>query len=602
MSYSVRIYKNSGYNSTNIPDTPALLNSASYIDLPALDILQERFLSSIKVKALWSQVKDCDYCRLSDGNENWFYSVESVSMLATDVAELSVIPDFINSVGGISALTILDGITERVHVSSDNYGEWNSDDYLLTPNEPLQIKQTWYNTAQTVTNVRTVIESTVDPIATADSEENVVFNDSTGNYSVCVPKVQPNTHDTQYYVGNDASAYSPKTTLYPFYNESVATNLSDALATLRSLGIEQAVISQVHLPSKFISFTLGALTDSSGNTYYYVSRATGKDEEITTTGLDYEEFTVDNNVINYSAFMKYGLMTASGNGAEFDPSDIYDSSVVSPTVRCISDPHTDGKPYYRYKTVNGDSSTNGFWRNCVGGMPWKQLPLVFQGASGSALNTIKFQNSQSINANQFAQAGTDYGYDMKSNYLNAVGGLVSSGLGAVGSALTGNIGGAVAGISSGLFGIGAQAINESKMIADYGYYQKGYSLQRKSELSDLAIANNVVTPTVNFPYNSDIIRDTYGNGVLIYRYVYSQNDVARIDKLLTMYGYKVTKALEKSDFTNRTNFNFVMCNNVTIGGFAKWINDGIAEQLKAGVRVWHISPNPAKYTDNPIAV
>ena len=328
MSYNVRIYKNSGYNSTNIPDSPALLNSASYIDLPALDILQERFLQSIKVKALWAQVKDADYCRLTDGTDTWFYSVESVNMLATDVAELGVIPDFINSVGGIGAITILDGITERVHVASDNYGEWNSDDYLLTPNEPLQIKQTWYNTAQSVTNLRTVIESTVDPYLTADSEENVVFQDSTGNYSVCVPKVQGNRQETAYKVGNADSAYSPKTCLYPFYNGTYLTDLSDALATLRSLGIEQAVIAQVHLPSKFINFTLATQSDNSGHIYYYVQTAQGKDDIITTSGLDYEEYNVDNNLINYSAFMKYGLMTASGNGSEFDPADIFDSGVL----------------------------------------------------------------------------------------------------------------------------------------------------------------------------------------------------------------------------------------------------------------------------------
>lgn len=600
MSYNVRIYKNSGYNSTNIPDSPALLNSASYIDLPALDILQERFLQSIKVKALWSQVKDADYCRLTDGVDTWFYSVESVNMLATDVAELGVIPDFINSVGGISAITILDGITERVHVSSDNYGEWNSDDYLLTPNEPLQIKQTWYNTAQSVTNLRTVIESTVDPYLTADSEENVVFQDSTGNYSVCVPKVQGNRQETAYKVGNADSAYSPKTCLYPFYNGTYTTDLADALATLRSLGIEQAVIAQVHLPSKFINFVLDTQSDNSGNIYYYVKTAQGKDETITTTGLDYEEYSVDNNLINYSAFMKYGLMTASGNGSEFDPSDIFDSGVASPNVRCISDPHVDGKPYYRFETVNGDKSTNGFWRNCVGGMPWKQLPLVFQGASGSAINTIKFNNSQAINANAFAQAGTDYSYNQIQNGLSVAQGAISAVAGVAGSALVGDVGGAITAGVNGAFGAVGGLVNMAKTSADYGYYQKGYALQRKSELANLAIANTVVTPTVNFPYNSDIIRDTYGNGVLIYRYVYSSNDVARIDKLLTMYGYKVAKALEKSDFTNRQNFNFVMCNNVSIGGFAKWINEGIAEQLKAGVRVWHVTPNVSKYTDNPI--
>ena len=66
-----------------------------------------------------------------------------------------------------------------------------------------------------------------------------------------------------------------------------------------------------------------------------------------------------------------------------------------------------------------------------------------------------------------------------------------------------------------------------------------------------------------------------------------------------MYGYRYTKALETIDFVTRKHFNYVKAAAVSVGGHAAWINDGIAEQLKTGVRVWHVLPNNSYYTNNP---
>lgn len=617
-TYNCRIYRNSGFNSVNIPDTPTLLDAQNnYVDVDALDILQDRFLNSIRVKTEWSAVRDADYCRLTFGAWTWYYSVESVQMLATDVAELTLLPDYINSVGGISALVnnVLDGITERVHVATDDYGEYQTDDSLLTPSEPLKINMAWFNTAETIDSHRTVVEATVNPIYTATAKRNVVYSDDTGSYNVCVPQTVENDYTTEYYIDDTQSTYSPGTCLYPFYNvESTgdtasATGLNASLAALRSLGLEQTIIAEVALPSKFIDITTTKVTSGIyvDADYYYISKATGKDQIINTTGLDYVNTTAQNNLINYSGYCKYGIITAAGESAEFDPHDIFDSAVASPNVRCIADPHVDGKPYYRFETVNGDKSETGFWRNCCAGMAWKQIPLIFTGASGSALNTIKFNNSQAINANERAQTLAEYqsqGQELQLSYINSLLGTVSGAVGAAVNAASGNIGGAAQGaldtVRSGVTSYYSAKISANRLDNSIKYYKQGYAAQRKSELSDLAIANNVVVPTVNFPYNSDVIRDTYGNGVLIYRYYYSDNDIARIDKLLTMYGYKHAKALEQSDFTNRQYFNFVSCSNISVKGFAKWINEGIADQLKAGVRVWHVQPDTAYYTNNPI--
>ena len=138
-----------------------------------------------------------------------------------------------------------------------------------------------------------------------------------------------------------------------------------------------------------------------------------------------------------------------------------------------------------------------------------------------------------------------------------------------------------------------------------------YMKERTNELMELNLANSVVVPTVNFPYNSDILRDSYGNGVLVYRYRYSDNDVRRIDKLLTMYGYQVSKPLEADDFVNRRYFNFIKCSNVSLNASPtmsnqgvrrpRWFLDGAAAQLRGGVRIWHVIPNESYYNDNPVA-
>lgn len=606
MSYSIRIYSNSGYNSTNIPDSPALLNNAVYFDLPALDILQDRFLSTIKVKATWDQVKDADYCRLTTGNNTWFYSVDGVTMLASDVAELSVTPDFINSVGGVSALTILDGITERVHTGSDDYGEYCETDPLMIPTEPLDIVTEWIDFTGDATGETTFIESTVNPKVTAESlgSAHFSYNDPvTGtDYEVDVPKLVYNEHITVYeipVISNDSKENG--TCLYIISTGSTA--MTEALAVLRSLGVEQSIINQFTIPNGLVTITQQPDTssytkpDGGSIAYTYVEKMQGKNilETPGNTDFNYQLYNdVQNNRLNYSNICKYGIISCTGESAEFEPADIYETGVMSPEIRCITDPHPDGKPYFRFKTVNQNGTPLDFWRNCVSGMTWKQVPLIYNRPSGSVLNALKFQNSQAI-------ADAEYTAQMVGNMANAVGGINQIGISALGgmhatsAGMVADVPGMTPGILSGANQISGSGINAlaTTML---------HNAKRKSELSNLVVNNSVAVPTVNFPFNSEVMRDYLGNGILLYRYKYSLKDKQRIDKLLTMYGYKYSKALEKTDFTNRVNFNFVMCNNITIGGFAKWINDGIAEQLKAGVRVWHVTPNTNLYTNNPIAV
>ena len=253
---------------------------------------------------------------------------------------------------------------------------------------------------------------------------------------------------------------------------------------------------------------------------------------------------------------------------------------------CIrdSDPHLDGKPYYRFKSIDGDSSFDGFWKNCVAGLQWKQIPMVFTEKQGNALNRLQYDADARI-----AVHGRQR--EQYTDVTGKVGKMVSAGLaGGAAGLLAGPVGAGV-GAVGGMLLSGAN----SAQISDFD--RQDYEDKRFKATQDFALSQSVVQPVVDFPYNSETIRDFLGNGFLVYRYYYTAFDEARIDKLLTMYGYRVTKALELSDFSTRSKFNYVKAHGVSLGGsYPKWLLDMASRQIEGGVRVWHVLPDTTYYS------
>lgn len=175
--YKVTLFLNSGFNAVNIPDSVATLNaSAAHIEVDPVEILQNRFLSKVRINADWSAVKDCDYCKIG----NFYYSVSSVNMLSESTAELSLNPDFILSAGGTkegnATFQILDGVTERQTVSEDNFGEYTDDDPLTTPQRPLRLFTAWL-TDTSRPGSYTYISTTLDLRKQGQNKEGVTYTD-----------------------------------------------------------------------------------------------------------------------------------------------------------------------------------------------------------------------------------------------------------------------------------------------------------------------------------------------------------------------------------------------------------------------------------------
>lgn len=582
MSYICTLYKNSGFNAVNIPDSPTLLNSVESITVPAIEIMQDRGLDAIRVKATWSAVRDVDYIQLTDGTTQWFYMVTGCTMAATDVAVLSVLPDYITSAGGVSALTILDGITERVCVSDDTFGAYKQDDPYLTPAETPQVIYSTINPAIYSGTTYCLVETTLDLVETGTDATAVTYTDSAGDGTVTVPQTVDAPGTTNYEIYDaDGAELSQAPDLGTIVYNGNQSGVKEGIKRARGI-TDNAILKRVAIPAAFVQ-CVDHDTDSSAHVPVWFSDIRGKWWSLTSS-LPYEYATVNNKRVLYGNFNKYGIVTASGAKSEWNPEDIYDSANSEPMIDCIADPHLDGKPYYRYETIDGHNGFQNrtFFIGAVAGAQWQNVPLVYTEKAGNAFDTLNY------NYNMEARDRT-----YQNMLSSAARGVISEGLG-IGSDVAHN------GITPGnALSVAYNAVNFGENIKSNTRSLENYLAATRLEAAQYLRTTGCNVPEIAIPYNSSLYRDFYGNGAIAYRYRYTANDITRLDKILTMYGYKHTKTLEASDFTNRTHFNYVQ-SSISVTGLPRWFADGISDQLQGGVRIWHELPNTAALSNNPI--
>ena len=586
MSYSVTIFHNSGFNAENSPISPILLNTVSKTVLDSLEVLQDCFLPFVKVRASWSTVKDVDYAQIGD----WYYAVTGIAMEAVDVARLELKTDFILSAGGVGNLNFLDGITERVHVATndDLYGAYCADDELTNPSQPLEIGFGY--TQNTNANMTLLVESTVDLHALATTFEALKFETNLGE-DVIVPELPAISTFTKFYAwSTDAAQITRGTRLYCLGSTtngtlSYNTAIVDGLARARSLGVESAIVSTYAVPTSLFTGTIQSdygYDEVEGNFTVYSNSLASLAYELASYG------TIHNKRVFYGKQNKYGILAMSGDSVEFNAEEVYNSGDTAPSVVFLSDVRCDGRPYMRFrhylhddgKVANYNLPSDNFWRNCISGADWQTVPVMYTGKSGSELNRFNYDSERQV---------IDVGYQTARD-VNIIQGV---------SKLLGGIAG-----GSGLRWDANATLDTSGVLqTGVGMLAKDmamsavYNAQKDSSLASFLANQQIVAPEINFPYNTDILRDALGNGFMCYRYRYTQFDAQRIDKLLTMYGYKVIKSLEATDFTNRAKFNYVKAHNVSVADLPMWFANGIAEQLSAGIRFWHVLPDTSFYTN-----
>lgn len=612
-TYSCRLYINTGFNSINVPDTPALLEQMSFVDVPVLDLTQERFLPFVSVRASWDTVKNCDYCKVG----TFYYYVPSIHQSSGDVAVLDLIPDFALSAGGFATLEILDGLTDRVHVTDDSYGIYEGDDPYMAPAYDLEVRS--FVKSFDSSSALTFVETTLDldslgqqkqdntTLALTAKDETDPDNPFTVTYPV-VPMISDTAgsgapfEGTKYYANlggtRHALTYTKNQGLY-YLGATQAQLVLDGISQARSLGVEQAISGQFSIPSDFVTMSSGAQTIS------IVSTLDGRFGTVA-TDIPFKYGTANNNRVFYGNFTPYTLVSCIGNTFSAAAEEIYDfAGGTVPSVSYIADPRREGKPYYRFSHLNRVSAAgNDFFRGSVAGKQWNNVPLVLSEKSGSVLDFVNYRNSMASNQMAAKQAKIAGDFGIASSAILGLSGAASG----VGNAVISNASSKTP-MSGGMLGasIATDLLQRTMSGLSSGeaaymnsqFTQQRAALERAIESQQFQISQNVRVPDIRFTVDPDLAAEIYGNGFMVYRVTYRQEDISRIDKILTAYGYKHTKLLENTDFNNRTYFNYVS-GSISVGNLPRWWADGIAAQLAGGVRVWHVKPSHFFYNNNPV--
>ena len=614
MNYTIKLFNSSGFSKENIPDSPELLNSLEYLEIPSLNLIQDRFLSEISLRVEYENIKNCDYCQVG----NTYYFITNIISTSKDICKIFLTMDCLTTSGGIINLEFLDGVTERHHTGQEEkFGKYTEDDPLLSCTEPLQISG--YTEFIPPTNgSMTFIESTVDLKKMGEQTESTTYEDPNTGLQVTVPSTVPVPHPTTYGIKKPDDELSFTLTFpvisgkctylagiqeYDEINEN--ENVKKGIKRCRDLGIESSILSQYTVPPIFIgdSFTTpentdlifldGAFRDSGinpDNNYNFI----------------YNE-NVKNLRVLYGLSNQYEILCPNGNSGLYKPEDIYNEEkeeTIYPHIWFFSDVRADGAPFYRFKYLNksgveGGKNCETLLNGCIKGSNWTSVPLIFTQKSGNKLDMYNF-NSELNNFNvEKAQQNIANDIGLFSSGFNLItsplsfGGSQQSGKG---QGDAGNLAGNLGGIGGTIGGF-AQNIVNSQFIP---YLQEN---KLHKMYMNFGFSQNVIVPQIMFPFQTDTLRDILKNGFVTFRYRPSDNDLQKQDKLLTMFGYRHTDIFKKEYLTNRTKFNYIKCFNLSISSsIPQWLKEGCLAQIEGGVRIWHVLPSEEHYNDNPVKI
>lgn len=506
-----------------------------------------------------------------------------------------------------ASIEVLDGITERVTYHPSQTATLADipveEDPLLVPSHPLTLAFAGNVKPDIGTGEydHTVIESALNlgkmgkDYLDGNTGVAYLYETTTGEQvSVPMPEYISGSQETVSTITGVGSTRTPGTAYWDLGN----VNVKKGLEIANSLGLTDAIVSSYILPAGY-----GTITTSSDG-LGRVETITGKrislgsaDSFDPSAGFYFGyNNTVKNKRVLLGSMNKYILQVSStGENIEFNPEELlYGSNPESscPYPAMLTDPRSEGKAYFRWgitKHINGlTGDVADFMVYSIKGLGWQNAPQVYTQKSGSAIDNLNYQVDKDISNAMFDVSQT-----------NALKNFKNVAMGGLNSALNG----------------GRPATNWNghgsftRDPAFYAYNQEilQNSAQNINRNKDFAISQKVVSPRVTFPINQTM-RDYNGETVIPYRVHPVDADLERMDKLLTMYGIRWTRALQATDFTQGTYFAYVKAHNVKIRHDGSGtttlkiyqagsrLSDQVSELLEGGVRIWKVKPDYSYYS------
>lgn len=404
-TYDVKLWKDTGFNKGNLPANPSVLASMQYETAPAVFKFQERGLATINLDKTFAEISNVDYVAIGSD----YYVVGGITMLSEHTAALALIQDPINSAGGVDSLQVISGWVERAHTRDDTLFA-NTLPEPFAPTRPLVLdKQSNVNGFERLTPGEGqdnfyyhVVGVTVNlkwsqKMADVYTGEDITTQDT---YSVAVPHMEPleSTTDVTVNTPNHIGNYSlPNVKLY-LAGETNSNGyqpnqvVSDALATLRSLGIDSAITCSYLLPKKYVTISVNQYPEDPIDSYEIVNisgkKSTHEVVPVGTppSGMSYNSaMSAQNNKV-FALWNNYKITSnTSGESIIFEAHDIR-GPVVSPgggpEFHLYSDPSPNGTTYMAPRYFEGEACE--YMQQAISGQQWLNEPMALYGASGSA--------------------------------------------------------------------------------------------------------------------------------------------------------------------------------------------------------------------------
>lgn len=511
-----------------------------------------------------------------------------------------------------ASIEVLDGITERVTYHPSQSATLADipveEDPLLVPAHPLTLafagnvrpdlgtgeSDGYYTILESALNLGLMGKNYLD----GNTGVAYLYETTTGEQvSVPMPEyITKNDETTARIIREDDYTLPTKTPGTAYWSLS-NNNVKKGLEVANSLGLTDAIVSSFQLPFRYGT----AVTSSDGlGRVEYISgfwKDLGFESSFTPTtdfSFDYDNGgNYHNKRIMLGSMNKYVLKaTSSGESIEFNPEELLGNNASYPTPIVLTDPRSDGKVYFRWKRVkriNGLTATLAeFMMYAIKGLPWQNAPQVYTQKSGSAIDNLNYQVDKDISNAMFDVSQSN----AFKNFKNVA-------MGGLNSAING----------------GRPATNwngHGSFTKDPSFYAFNQEILQNASQNinrdkDFAISQKIVSPRVTFPINQTM-RDYMGETVIPYRVKPVHEDLVRMDKLLTMYGIRWTRALQASDFTQGTNFAYVKAHNVKIRydgsgtsvlkiyQASSRLSDQVSALLDGGVRIWKVKPDYSYYS------
>lgn len=567
------LYFNTGFNVCNIPDSPALIYQCDSITFDDHIALQDYFISSFKLKATWDQVKNADYMHFGNA---WYFV--KPRMINENCAEIFCQLDALTTMGGPLAQNFVGGVLVRAHALSDGVGENTCED-AVGPSSILRAVN--YTATPTIgSGAIRVIASTVklndisaDLLDPTNKKDALVFSGQITagteqeEYIVAIPKgPAPAEPTTIHCLGG-----TTKTVGYGLYDADNAT-VKRNLEYIRSLGLSDCILFSYEIPEGMATYSPG--------TNGHIASLNGANNFIEKVSLSYSS-DFGSGIHNRKTYLtanKFAIRSAlSGDLKEFEAKEIVTSGGAI-TFEVATDPQMGGTSYCAPGVYFGSDNLALKVGNSAKGLPWKEIPIAFNGASGSLLakNNLKMslgdlQRNSLMRTIPTLKGATDFAY-AKEGIISNIAGLSST-------------------IMSGI--TGSKTYNSN---LDPFEYEKTKEIAQFKQ-SQIVSPDLSTSPALG-------LQNFLANNFNIIHLVPTTSDQQKIDKFYTMFGYAQPNiAFDKAYLSGRQYFNYIETSGVHIArssasNYGIAIKNAAEDQLNAGVRIWHVLPTTV--TTNPI--